>query len=124
MEKTEMINDFTELVCIQCPRGCMLTVTKEADQWYVAGNTCARGPVYAIQEVTDPMRIITALMRLEGTEKPVSVKTDRPVPKEKMMACVKAMYSVRPPAPVYCGDILIENLCGTGANVVATRDSE
>ena len=124
MDKTEMKNESAELVCIQCPRGCVLTVTREAEQWQVTGNTCARGPAYAVQEVTEPKRVITALMRLEGTDRPVSVKTDRPVPKTEMMACVKAMYSVRPPAPVHSGDILMENLCGTGANVVATRDSE
>ena len=124
MNRTEMIKEQVNLVCIQCPRGCVLCVSQEADSWKVKGNTCARGPAYAIQEVTDPMRVITALMRLTGTDIPVSVKTDRPVPKAQMMNCVKEMYSVRPPVPVHCGDVLIENLCGTGANVVATRDSE
>lgn len=119
-----MSKNEQQLVCIRCPRGCILTVAEKDGQWDVTGNTCARGPEYGIQEVTQPMRVITALMRLDGVDRPVSVKTDREVPKAMMMECVKTMYSVHPAGPVKCGDVLIADLCGTGANVIATRDSE
>jgi CxxC motif-containing protein len=41
-----------------------------------------------------------------------------------LMECADAIYKVHPKAPVKYGDILIENLCGTGCNVIATSDSE
>ena len=69
------------------------------------------------------MRVLTALMRIQGSDKPVSVRTDLPVPKAKLFECAAEIYRTHPSAPVRRGDILIRDLCGTGSNVVATRDS-
>ena len=112
-----------ELICINCPRGCLLTAQTGPDnQLEITGSSCARGIEYARQELTAPMRVLTALMRLQGMEKPVSVKTDRPVPKALLFDCVREIYRANPVPPVRRGDILIRDLCGTGANVIATRE--
>ena len=58
----------------------------------------------------------------EEQSRPLSVKTDRPVPKALLKECAKAVYSTHPKLPVKYGDVLIENLCGTGAKVIATAD--
>ena len=117
-----------ELICILCPRGCRLTAVRNEksgpEEMEVSGNSCKRGPEYAKQELTKPVRILTALMRPAGSEKPVSVKTDRPVPKEMLTACAVQIYRTHPEGKVRRGDVLIRNILGTGADVVATRDAE
>ena len=112
-----------ELVCIVCPRGCLLTAEQTEQGIEIKGNFCPRGREYGQQELTNPMRVLTALMHIQGSEKPVSVRTDLPVPKAKLFECAAEIYRTHPSAPVRRGDILIRNLCGTGSNVVATRDS-
>ena len=116
MKKTDK---HQELICIICPRGCRLTAETGPDgKLEISGNSCPRGIEYARQELTAPMRVLTALMRLQNMEKPVSVKTDRPV-----FDCAAEIYRTHPAPPVRRGDILIRDLCGTGCNVVATRDA-
>lgn len=115
---------YQELICIICPRGCRLTAeTGQNGELEINGNSCPRGIEYARQELTAPMRVLTALMRLQDMEKPVSVKTDRPVPKALLFDCVAEIYRTHPAPPVHRGDVLIQNICGTGCNVVATRDA-
>jgi len=116
----------TELVCIVCPRGCRLTaVQSEAGgEPVISGEGCARGPAWAKQELLNPVRVLTALLFPAGAEKPVSVKTDKPVPKEKLLACAKEISRNHPPLPIRRGDVLIRDLLGTGSNVIATRDAE
>ncbi|MCI9309348.1 MAG: DUF1667 domain-containing protein, partial [Oscillospiraceae bacterium] len=71
-----------ELICINCPMGCRLTAVVEGDRVIsVSGNVCPRGDSFARQEAVDPLRVLTSLMRIEGREKPFSVKTSGPIPK-------------------------------------------
>ena len=91
----------------------------------VTGNTCIRGKTYAINELTCPKRVITSTVVIES--KLVSrmpVMTENEVPKEKMFDIVKALDDVRLVAPVKCRDVVIENVCGTGVNIIATRTIE
>lgn len=117
-----MADKNTELICINCPRGCLLQVEQQGEEITVTGNFCSKGIPYAKQEITDPQRVLTILMRPEGADRPLSVKTDRPMPKALLKECAKAVYSTHPKLPVKYGDVLIENLCGTGAKVIATAD--
>lgn len=109
------------MICINCPKGCRMTAVHGDKGWEISGNDCLRGESYALQELTDPQRILTALMRPEGARHPVSVKTDRPVPKAKLMECAARIYQIHPKLPIAAGDVLVQNLCGTGAQVIATR---
>lgn len=99
-----------------------MTVNLENEQVLsVEGNACKRGETYARQECVAPMRVITAAAPVAGSQVPVSVKTSAPIPKEKIADCMQAILSASITAPVKLGDVLIENVCGTGVNVVATR---
>ncbi|MBQ7085771.1 MAG: DUF1667 domain-containing protein, partial [Anaerotignum sp.] len=60
-----------------------------------------------------PERVLTVLMRPEGTDRPLSVKTDKPVPKAMLKECAKTIYATHPKLPVKHGDVLITDLCGT-----------
>ena len=67
------------ITCINCPMGCRMTVTvsPEGKVVSVSGNTCPRGEKYAVQECTVPVRMITAVIPVAGSEIPLSVKTVR-----------------------------------------------
>ncbi|MBO4453176.1 MAG: DUF1667 domain-containing protein [Clostridia bacterium] len=110
-----------EMICIICPRGCRLTVDEETLE--VKGNTCPRGAEYGKNEVVSPMRTVTGSVRVEGGIHPMlAVRTDRPVPKGKMADIMKELHKTRAFSPVKRGQIIIENVCGTGANIIASRD--
>ena len=113
-----------ELTCIVCPIGCQLSVTLENGVvTEVTGNTCPRGKQYAIDECVSPVRTITTTARTtEGGVIPV--KTDRPIPKDLMFACMKEINSSIVTLPAHIGDIVIKNLLNTGANVVVTANME
>lgn len=74
-------------------------------------------------ELTHPTRVVTSTVRCQGGLYPrCPVKTDRAVPKELVFDVMKALEGVVLTAPVAVGQIVIENVCGAGANVVATRN--
>ena len=56
-----------ELVCIVCPRSCRMTITSDGDELVVTGNTCKRGKEFAVSEMTDPRRTVSARSRI-GTD--------------------------------------------------------
>lgn len=112
-----------ELICIGCPMGCPLTVTlSDGSVHEVSGNTCPRGESYAKKEVTNPTRIVTSTVKVAGGDRaflPVKTKTD--IPKEKIFACMEEIKGILAQAPVAVGDVLLENVAGTGVPVVATK---
>lgn len=112
-----------EFVCIGCPLGCNVTVEAEGKEIKnITGNTCPRGADYVTKELTDPRRIVTSLVRVSGGELPVvSVKTASDIPKDKIMDCMEILKEILLSAPVRMGDVVAENVCGTGVNVIATR---
>ena len=56
-----------DLTCIGCPLGCQITVTMEnGEVTDVKGNTCPRGDKYAREEVTNPTRVVTSIVKVEG----------------------------------------------------------
>ena len=114
------------LTCIGCPLGCLVTVELENGEVVsVTGNTCKRGDDYARKEVTTPTRIVTSTVRVTGGNAPtVSVKTKSDIPKDKIFDCAKALKEVKVTAPVSIGDVVLENVAGTGVDVVATKAVE
>lgn len=116
-----------EMTCICCPLGCSLTATKEpTGEITVTGNTCPRGEEYARTEWLDPRRVVTTTVRVTGgkagEEAMVSVKTREPIPKDKIQDCIRVLASVTLKAPVHIGDVVLDNVVGTGVDVVATKD--
>lgn len=114
------------LICIGCPMGCPLTVTMENGEVKdVTGNTCKRGDDYARKEVTNPTRIVTSSVIVEGgTIAAVSCKTKTDIPKGKIFDVCRALKGVSVPAPVKIGDVIIEDVAGTGVEIVATKQVE
>jgi len=110
-----------QLICINCAISCHLTVEMENEK--VAGisdNRCNRGIDYALQEAVKPLRIFTGLMRTDA-DRPLSVRSDRPVPKSLLLSCAAELRRCRPVEPVESGTVILSDICGTGADIVATR---
>lgn len=120
-----IVMEKRELTCIGCPLGCQVTVEMDGDIIRnISGYTCNRGKVYAEKEVTNPTRIVTSTVRVEGGERPsVSVKTREDIPKSRIFDVARALKDVYVKAPVKIGDIIKENIAGTGVPVVATSNN-
>lgn len=116
--------DTRQLTCIGCPMGCQVTVTLDGDEvTNVEGNTCKRGDIYARKEVTNPTRIVTSSVRVKnGNISMVSCKTKEDIPKGMIFDVTRALENVCVNAPVATGDVLLANVCGTGVDVVATKN--
>lgn len=113
-----------ELTCIVCPKGCPMKVTLEDKEILnIEGFTCPRGKQYAIDECTHPMRTLTSTVRTSKGGV-VAVKTDRTIPKELLFDCMKEINKTVAALPVRIGDILIENILGTDANVIITANMD
>ena len=114
------------LICIGCPMGCMIEVILENGEVIsVTGNTCKRGDAYARKEVTNPTRIVTSSVRVSGSQEgavTVSCKTKSDIPKGKIFDVVRDLKDVTVEAPVHIGDVIKENVAGTGVDMIATKD--
>ena len=109
-----------ELTCIVCPRGCRLTID---DNLNVTGNFCPRGAEYAKNELTNPKRMITSFMRVKNRENcVVSVKTSTAIPKGMIFQVMEEINHVGVDAPTHIGDIAINNVLDTGADIVITKN--
>lgn len=113
-----------EIICTVCPRGCHVMVDGEGDQiMSVEGHSCKRGLEYASSEFSHPVRILTTTAKVEGVEYDLlPVRSDKPLPKEKLLDCMAVIRSLSVKRPVKQYDILAADICGTGVNMVATKD--
>ena len=115
------MSKIRNLTCIVCPRGCQMRVTLSDDGRVeaVEGNFCRRGIGYANDECTNPKRTVTSTMRTKNGGI-VAVKTHGSVPKEKMMDVMAEINRTTAEDDVKIGDVIIENICMTGIDLVAT----
>jgi CxxC motif-containing protein len=110
------------LTCIGCPLGCALTAVPGDNGWEISGYTCKRGLEYAKKELTTPERTVTSTVRVTGGVANVtSVRTVADVPKASVFAVMEAVNKLVVPAPIAIGDVLAENIAGTGIALVATK---
>lgn len=114
-----------KMICISCPMGCRLIVTddvKEESGYKVEGNMCPRGKAYGIKEMTNPTRMVPSTVKIRnGILSRLPVKTSEGVPKDMIFKCMDEINKVEVEAPIKVGDVIIENILGTGVNIVSTR---
>lgn len=112
------------IICVACPMGCGLTVeiADNGDILSVSGNTCKRGNTYARTECTNPVRSLATTVKVNGgIYNVVPCKSAGSLPKDKIMECMTVINNAEVKAPVTLGDILVENILGTGINIIATN---
>lgn len=111
------------LTCIICPRGCSLIAEITEKGVEVTGNACPKGKEYAVNECTNPVRTVTATVRVSNRYNTMaSVKTETPVPKDKMMDVMAKLRQTKVEAPLAIGDVILTDLFGS--NIVITKAVE
>ncbi|SHE99402.1 DUF1667 domain-containing protein [Clostridium fallax] len=109
-----------ELICIVCPKGCHLKVDIENEK--VTGNTCKRGEIYGLNEVKNPVRVVTSTVKIKDIKnKMVPVKTKDAIPKGKIFDVMKEIDSVEVTLPVEVGQVIIHNVLDTGVDIVSAK---
>lgn len=108
-----------EFICIVCPRGCRISVD---DSGHISGNQCPRGKTYVETELKSPKRILTTTIKTIYENQPrVSCKTDQPIPKAMIFELMGQINQIIIKQPMSIGDVVIENVLNTGANLVLTK---
>ena len=108
-----------KIICIICPRSCEIEAEVVDGAVNVTGFGCQRGKRYAEAECINPVRTVTSTVCVEGRA-PLPVRTDKPVPKAKMFECMREIAKVKAlPPDLHMGDVILEIICGTGANLIA-----
>ena len=118
-----MVAEKRHFVCVVCPIGCEIDVVHEDGKIIsMEGNRCERSEEFVSQELVEPMRILTTTVRIQGARWPViPVRTDKPVPKRLFPRIMRRLRRVELQAPVSMLDIVMKDVAGTGANIIATR---
>jgi len=116
----------TKMICIICPLGCELEAEMEKEGKEIIsikGFKCPKGKEYATREITDPRRVLMAVVKVKGGHLPVvSVKTAKPIPKHRLFDAVRVISKIEIKAPIKTGDVIVNNLLGTGIPVIATNN--
>ena len=110
------------LICINCPRGCHLTVEKKGEEISVSGNACPRGYTYAYNEMTNPLRTLTSSVDIDSEKcHRLPVITSSPIPKGRIMDVMKALKGVEAKVPVKLGDVILSDVLGLNVDIIASK---
>ena len=109
------------IICTVCPNGCEVVAEYTSkDDVKLSGNRCKRGIEYCINECFDPKRTFTSSVAIKGAaRRRMPVRTTAPIPKAQLFACAEALRGVTLEAPVACGQVVIPDVLGSGADLVA-----
>ncbi len=113
-----------KVICITCPKGCTLDVTREGDTVLkVEGSSCKRGAEYVEAEIHDPRRMVATTVRISGGIHPLlPVYTAKPFPKPRIQELLGKIRAIKLEAPIKMGSIVLADTLGTGVDVIASRD--
>lgn len=109
--------------CVTCPVGCEIDVElRDGEVLSITGNRCAKGKEFVQQELEEPMRVLTTTLPIEGAKwAMLPVRTDRSIPRRLFFEVMGELACVELKAPVQVSDVIVEDVAGTGANIMATR---
>ena len=112
-----------QFTCAVCPDGCEIDVElRDGEAVSMTGNKCAKGKEFVLQELEEPMRVLTTTVSIKGARwAMLPVRTDKAIAKRLLFSAVQELASLELQAPVRVSDVIVTNVAGTGANVIATR---
>ena len=112
-----------KILCITCPKGCSLEITRDGETIVEIKSGCKRGHEYAEREMTDPRRMVATTVRVRNGAHPLlPVYTAAPFPKGQIQTLMEALRGVEISAPVRMGTVVLENALGSGIDILASRD--
>jgi len=112
--------------CVICPIGCEIDVEVENGEIVsMEGNKCTKSEDFVRQELVEPMRTLTTTVRIKGARWPMlPVRTDRPIPKRLFFEVMKEVAGAEVRAPVKVADVVVRDVAGSGADIIASRNME
>jgi CxxC motif-containing protein len=114
-----------EIICTICPIGCNISVDGEGEAiTSVKGYSCKRGVEYARNEFSHPVRILTTTVKVAGSDQLLPVRSNKPIPKEMIMDCMEVIKKITASSKVKRYDVIIPDICGSSADIVATGSLE
>lgn len=113
-----------KVICITCPKGCRLDVSREGDTILKVDNCgCKRGEEYVKAELNDPRRMVATTVKIRGGLHPLlPVYTAKPFPKPRIRELLTALQEVELKTPVGMGDVVVKDALGTGIDILASRE--
>ena len=117
------MSELVKMTCIGCPLGCQLDVAHtEPGGWKIDGYECKKGKTYAVQEATDPRRMLTTTVAIEGgIWRRLPVRSAEAVPKAEQHAICRELHRLKLQAPVALGQVVLADAADTGIDIIATR---
>ncbi len=124
------VTETLQFNCTTCPSECLLTVEVERDAngavvkvRSVTGNNCPRGDMFAHQELTCPMRVLTTTVAASGGDEALlPVRTAEAIPLALHAQAMALIRGLVVNAPIRMGDIMLEDLLDTNINLIASMD--
>jgi CxxC motif-containing protein len=65
--------------------------------------------------------LTTTVFIKDGVLPRLPVTADGEIPKDKISECLSVLHKISAAAPIEIGEVVVENICGTGVNIVASR---
>ena len=116
---------MTEMTCTSCPMGCRLSAGGvDGKLTSLSGNECKRGETYAQSELFDPRRMLTTTVAVTGGSALIPVKSAEPLPKDLLFPCMKVLRRARAAMPVHAGQVIVQDILGTGIDIVACGEAD
>lgn len=110
------------IYCERCTMRCKLDVEYSNGEAVVQGNLCNKGKEFGETEIIKPKRSMYFKIPVTGGYfKEVFIKTDGEIPRELWDETYEIIYSLDLCAPIEFGEIIIENILGTGVNIISDR---
>ena len=117
------MNKEIKIICVACPQGCRLRINYQGETIIVSEQGCKRGEKYALQEMTDPRRMVATTVRIKSNSHPLlPVYTSAPIPKGMILPLLKELRKINLNVPVKMGQVVLKDCLGTGVDMLASRD--
>jgi CxxC motif-containing protein len=117
------LSENLKILCITCPKGCTLEVSREGETIVSIKPGCKRGHEYARRELVDPRRMVASTVKVrDGFHPLLPVYTSAPFPKGQIRDLLAALRAIEVSAPVSMGAVVAENILGSGVDIIASRD--
>ncbi|WBW98518.1 DUF1667 domain-containing protein [Oceanirhabdus sp. W0125-5] len=110
------------IYCKRCTMGCELKVNESNGNISVEGNLCKKGAAYGKEEILKEERVLTFKLPIKnGYFNKIHVKTSCEISKELWEKVYELVYSLELEAPIEVGEVILENILGTGIKLVSER---
>ena len=119
-----MATEKRHFTCVTCPIGCDIDVeVQDGNIVSMEGNKCKKSEEFVLQELKEPMRVLTTTVRVNGARwAMLPVRTDKSIPKRLFFQVIGELSDVELQAPVKISEVIVKDVAGTDASIIATRN--